>query len=152
MRSERLATAAAVAAPFLLIVCVRTITGLSPSASSAAPPDTRPSQAAPPIRIDPDVAAWLESLEIGPQLRSPLDHPDPDSNSTITDDRDPLTGMRLSSVIGSGGGGVAVINGELLRLGDAPAPGCEVVEIDARAQLVRIRLPDGRVRELVRER
>lgn len=153
MRHDRAVGAAAIITPFLLIVAVRGIAGVSPSAVQAVQGDDhRTPDQAPRLRVDPEVQEWLASLPLGPDLASPMDHPDPETRPTVINDRDPLVGVRLSSVIGSGDSGIAAINGELFRIGGEPAPGCEIVEIDARAQRVRIRLPDGRVRELVRER
>ena len=101
------------------------------------------------------IGPWIETLGLGAGLVSPMDHgPTPEvqvaapirpvnpENPVYVN---PLVGAKLTSVIGTGEEGVASIDGSLYQLGGEPAPGCRVVLIDARRQLVGVELATGEV-------
>jgi hypothetical protein len=129
---------------------------VAPSALASAPfrDPTAPQKAA---------TAYLESLVLAPDLRSPFDRPDPAPTMQITPSAvqpapapeapaaEPVPRMAISGIIASAGSGIVSINHRLYRVGDEIAKGWTVTRIDAKQRLVRITHADGRQIELTPE-
>ncbi|QYU67063.1 hypothetical protein J4558_19200 [Leptolyngbya sp. 15MV] len=101
--------------------------------------------------------AWLKGLEPPEALRSPLDHASTRPKAIAIEARkpapaavDPLDGVTLSGVIGTGDGGMASIDGVLFKVGEEIRPGVTLVAVEPRQSAVVVRLSDGTERRLQR--
>lgn len=146
--------AAVLATPFAILVVVKLLSGFGPVESEAENQDqSQVDQTSQAVGgVDKAVSAWIASLDIKPDMRSPMDHGptqqvepivpiEPASRAPVF--HNPLESAKLTSVMGSGSNGLASINGKLYAVGDEPAPGCRIVVIDARGRFVQIELPSG---------
>ena len=159
MKSHRKAEALVFAAPIAVVVFLHFSSQLGPRASIAQPRSFEPAatnQTAKPKQSD-KLTQWIASLNITPDMPSPLDqspppqvvvvNPDPTPEPIIPKPEpiyiNPLENATLTSVMGSGKTGLASINGRIYRINETPAPGCRVVSIDAKQQTVGITLETG---------
>lgn len=159
MKAPRKAEALVFAAPIAVVVFLHFSSQLGPRTTIAQPrsfetpatnPTSRPSQS-------DELTQWIASLNITPDMPSPLDqgpppqvvvvNPDPTPKPIIPEPEpiyvNPLENATLTSVIGSGDMGLASIDGRIYRINETPAPGCRVVSIDAKQQTVGITLETG---------
>jgi hypothetical protein len=114
---------------------------------------------------------WARALPSGVVLSSPMDHPDlvapappaqvPDPEPVITEPDptpaiatapalSPLTGLRLTAVVGNAQGGLAMIGGRVYRVGDTVRAGATLTGIDIGAGTVECTLSDGTIQILKR--
>ena len=166
---DRLAWIGALLAPLAAVQIARQLGSPGPAAAAAAPAQTSTNAPeAPPGRVDPEptpaspaqrrAAAWAESHGPTGDLRSPMDHADGAVVKTAEpaaapagpdpDPRDDQPELTLSAVMGGEGGSLAAINSHVYRMGDEPAPGWKIAEIDVRERTVTIRHTDGRTMKL----
>lgn len=160
----------AMLAPVLSVQIVRMLDGPGPASAPAAPPETlTPDQAqlagaAPPVKplseAQNRAIAYLARFEPPANLRSPMDAPErplsppaPPSVPPKPSDApveptpkvaDPLAGLVVSAIVGSGDASMAMISRQLRRSGDEVAPGWRIVEIDSRGRRVVLSGPDAR--------
>lgn len=154
MMRTRAMEAAVLATPFAILVLVKLLSGFGPVESEAENQDqSQADQTSQAVdEVDKTVSAWIASIDIRPDMRSPMDHgPTQQVEPIIPIEavrlapvfHNPLENAKLTSVMGSGSNGLASINGKLYAVGDEPAPGCRIVAIDARQRFVQIELPSG---------
>ena len=154
MPRTRAMEAAVFAAPLAILALVKLLIGFGPVESEAVNQDqAQADQTAQAVDgVDKAMNAWIASLDIKPNMRSPMDHgPTQQVEPIVPIDsvyrppvfRNPLANAKLTSVMGSGSNGLASIDGKLYAVGDQPAPGCRIVVIDARERFVQIELPSG---------
>jgi hypothetical protein len=153
---------AAVGAPLVVFLSVRIALAPGPASAGAMPVAAAPGAAetggegAPKLSAAQDRALkWIRGLPAGP-LASPMLHPRvnvPTEASKGEDDSppDPLAGLKLNGVLGSGERGLATISGKIYRIGDEVRPGIKLRAVDARAGWAELERPDRTVVRLKRE-
>jgi hypothetical protein len=170
---RRLASAAVLLAPALLVQSYRLLGGSGPATSDAAivattDPAALPSPVsgidnAPRTTITPaaaaKVSAWIDHHRTGPErfLRSPMDNPPaaekapeppaPEPAATPAPADQPTTELRLGAIIAGGddtASAAALINGFIRRVGDEVEPGWSIATIDAKSMTVRLIGPGDR--------
>jgi hypothetical protein len=150
-----------VAAPVAIYLFLKVTIGLGPSPSPAQPADPTASLPPPPPPAVPLTAEqtraleWLASLRIDATLPSPLEHAEvvhqDVPEAPVVPEVDPLEGLRLSALMGSGASQIASISGKIYRIGDTVVPGFTVRTIDTAGQRVELVAPDGTSRWIERE-
>jgi hypothetical protein len=144
-------------APVAAVLILHFSSQFGPRASMAQPRqfDTPTTAGTSNPTQDSELSRWIASLEIGPDMTSPMDHgPAPQAQIDVpvhiptppTPEPkyvNPLKDAVLTSVIGTDTNGLASINGHIYRINESPAPGCRVVSIDAKKQVVGITLATG---------
>lgn len=157
MTGQRKAELAMLAAPFAIVLLLQVTSGVHPRSLEAKPRefDTPSGHAVSQPEHNAKLTQWIASLDIGPDMRSPMDHgPKPEVQVAapifipLTSDpvyENPLEHAILTSVIGTGEQGLVAIDGRLYRMNDEPSPGCRIIIIDARRQLVGVTIPTGEV-------
>jgi len=163
-RRNQLIEIAAIGAPLTILGFTRVF--MSPVAASASTQGQAAAQVVPVATSTPaptpeqkKAAAWIASVQIGPSLVSPLDHPKilapapepseygppapaPEPPSVFV--ANPLEGLSLSATLKTREvGGVASINGKIYKVGDQVRPGCRLLSVDVSANSVEISKPDG---------
>lgn len=87
-----------------------------------------------PERTDPDQPHGQATPVTGPVDARPVEPPD-----------DRPRHLKLTGMIGSDADALAAVSGKLRRVGDEPAPGWVIRQIDSRNRLVVLQHTDGRV-------
>ena len=161
-RRSVMAEVAAVGAPLVVFLGVRMLLAPAPASVGAMPVAALPAadgvpQSSPKPTPEPERALkWIRALPAGP-LSSPMLHPrvnvpaepsDPEDSSP----QDPLAGLKLNGVLGSGDKGLATISGKIYRIGDEVRLGIRLKGVDARAGWAELERPDQTVVRLKRER
>lgn len=144
-------------APVAAVQFVRMIDGPGlTGAPAATPPKEEPSPALTlmqPQRVltpaQQQAMAYLRGLAAPSELRSPMDAPPPAPTAVAPEaaqvptrsepepiPTDPLAGVTVTAILGSGDGAVAMIAHRLRRVGDEVVPGWRVKEIDGRRRRV----------------
>ncbi len=170
--ARRLAAAASLGLPLAIVALVKAL-GAGPLASAAAvveeaqdaeasvAEDSRP---APPVVLEPLLtlprgaqAAWERADEVrraASPLPSPFYQPPAEAHASSAESPraaapppPPIPSFVLSGVMNARPP-IAVIDGEVRRVGEALGKGWSVLEIDARRLCVTIRHEDGRTHEL----
>lgn len=149
-RSSRVVRVLLLGGPLGLVLLVRT--GVPAPASAAAHRGVAPIELAEavPVGLSGDQARaleWITARPVGSGLASPLASA-PSVRPLVEESPVGAEGVSftLRSVVGSGLGGLATINGKIHRVGDEVAPGWRLVEIDARHRHVKLSGPDGEQR------
>jgi hypothetical protein len=162
MKRSVLMQIAAVSAPSVLVV-LNSFGPTPPAAPDANPASVTVPVAAPAPKATPHqvrAREWADAQPVGPRLTSPLDHPvaaapapvathvEPEPAPVVPDPEpvnvaDPLSGLRLTALLGGRTGSLAMIDGKIFRVGDEVRPGCTLKSIDAKADRIEVSRPDG---------
>ncbi len=161
-RQLLLAEIAAGAAPVVLLLLISGSSGPASTSAMSVQTNTPTAPIAAPAKaLSPEqarVREFVRGITLEPPMPSPMDHPSlhpvevveprPDAGGPRTVPNDPLSALRVTSIVGNNEGGLALINGKVYKLGEQPTPGITIREIDARLNTVTLELPDGSIRKV----
>jgi len=162
---------AVIAAPAALVLGARVMFSPAPAVSAAGAEATAPvvipAAATKKVRPEQERAAeWIRAMGNLEGIRSPMAHPipkpvvvivqpEPDKHETVPTPEapkaSPIAGLKLTGVLGSSEGNLAVLNGKVYKIGMAVRPGVTLTAIDARTNTITFTLADGTELKLARQ-
>ncbi len=162
-RNRSIKELAILSGPFVLVIGLRFLSGAEPASAPAAvaapmPPVAAAVTAGPKLTPEQARAAeWLATarttavsespfLHLG-TVEEPPDRDQPDIEPIVN----PVSGFKLTGILGQGESGLATINGRVYRAGSKIAPGVTLVSIDSKHYSVQLEFEDGSTRTLKRE-
>lgn len=171
MKRSVLMQIAAVSTPSVLVI-LNSFSPAAPAAPATSTDSTTVPVVVPGPRTTPEqvrARQWADAQVVGAGLASPLDHPiaapapapavarvDPEPAPVIEPEpvntEDPLSGLRLTALLGGRSGALAMIDGRIFRIGDEVRPGCKLLSIDAKADRIEVARPDGTTRAFGRDK
>lgn len=163
LRARALVGIGPVVAPVALVLAMKVVMGLGPAASPAA--DAAPDAAAAgaavararPTAEQIAALAWLAQNPASADLPSPFNQPTPPPEPVAAEPEpapkapepetapapDPLAGLKLTAILAAGDAQLAVMNGEVYRIGQTLPGGLRLVCVDSRGQRVELAGADG---------
>ena len=163
---QRIASLGSLLAVPTLVIGVRMAGGLGAASASAGaefeePIETRLGNpiAQRPREPQAAAAAWYDQQDPTGPLTSPM-KVEPVAQAPVVEAGDPravpasdgLPALRLTGVMATRAGGIATINGTVLRLGDRVAPGWTLTAVDVQNAAVELTRFDGTVRRVAQPR